>query len=619
MGIQYTRPSRKPSGVNDGFSEVLRGAYEEFKAQDINVFGEGFADVLKEDSFYQKYTEQLSQLLSNDDAENFKIMCDNNRDVALEAASLGSVAPMSYLQNPMLRKCWAKLAMPRALPTQAVEEPKFTITYLQPWIRNAEGRKLFVPEDLAEFGDAVSKVRLSEDAPIYLTVNGLAAGAVTGAANVNLLTGYMLDETSAPTASKYYIAGSVKTAASIARVKSNDEMDRDITILQVGFVVPTTSDTVIYNGATHAIAVTLRAPGSSVAFTAADLLAQVHIQMATRNNSFKELVRLELDVDASCVGGTAGETARVALVDTLFAECDLQSGRFTVTSVAKRILRLDLRAFVSAVMNNSATDVNFDVIDKEVHVGTAPHVSASVPNEYITDLLKMYSFSGVTKVVDIISNTLAQKLDLDGIDFIDTAIEDYLNLTNSQYLRKFSAKPVGNTMIAPSEWRKEIRIVIDHLAQDLINRSHFEVGYFVLLGNPIDTNLVPDVTWSFNGGGREMAGVPVQYALGNFQGAFSYNLVSSPNVPQGHIRLYFIPTSEDQMTYKFFPYSFTVEQPGNGYLNPNAQNVPGIIAHRRYSFEKILQCAGKVVVTNNTYSEYSFAGTSSYLPTSTEV
>lgn len=616
MAIMYTKAAKTPATVNDGFSQILRNAYEEFKAQDVNIFGDGFQEVLKDDAFFAHYTDMLSEEFSDDDAQNFKIMSDNNRQEALESASLGNIAPMSYLANPMLRKSWAKLAMPKALPTEAVEQPKFTITYLQPWIRNVDGKKLFVPEDLDKFGDAVTKVQLAKQIPVELA---------DGFASVNLLKGVKVDEIGKDTATAFYDDTTVEGKAyaeALKRVRENDEMDRDIVVKQVAFDLAKLTS-FIYEGEIVSAAVsTLKIDGDSVADT--DVVANVSIPMATRNNSFKELVRLELEVDAAEVAAATGKTiststVKVEVIDTIFAEADLQSGRFTITSVGGKVKSVFVRAYVSSVMNNYTTDVNFDVIDKEVHVATAPHVSATVPNEYITDLLKMYSFSGVTKVVDIISNTLAQKLDLDGVDFIKTVTDDFLEVTNGQYVRKFSAKPVGNTLVTPSEWRKEIRVVIDHLAQDLINRLHFETGYFVILGNPLDTMLIPDVAWNFEGNGREMAGVAVQYSTGTFRGAYNYNLVSSPNVPQGKLFVYFVPTNEDQMVMKFFPYSFTVEQPGNGYLNPNAQNVPGIIAHRRYAFEKILPCNGTIVITNNTYREYSFAGTSSYLPTDTEV
>lgn len=609
MAIMYTKAARPNASVNDGFSQILHNTYDEFKAQDINIFGDGFQEVLRDDSYFSRYVDMLAEEFNTDDAENFKIMANNNREVALESASLGNIAPMSYLANPMLRKSWAKLAMPKALPTEAVEQPKFTITYLQPWIRNSDGKKLFVPEDLDKFGDAVSKIKLADGVAIALGDAGFAS--------VNLLTGKALNELGKDTDTNWDANASKDGyAEAIAKVKANDEMDRDIVIRQVAFK---DTATVIYNG--KVITETLGGlKVDTFALAAADKIVDAKINMATRNNSFKDLVVLELEVDKpASLKEVTDAKVKVQVIDTIFAEADLQSGRFTITSVGDKVASVTVDAYVSSVMNNYTTEVNFDVIDKEVHVATAPHISATVPNEYITDLLKMYSFSGVTKVVDIISNTLAQKLDLDGIKFIDETTDEFLTKSNGRFVRKFSAKPVGNTLIPPSEWRKEIRIVLDHLAQDLINHLHFEVGYFVILGNPLDTMLIPEVTWSFEGNGREMAGVPTQYATGTFRGAYNYNVVSSPNVPQGNLRVYFIPTAEDQMTMKFFPYSFTVEQPGNGYLNPNAQNVPGIIAHRRYAFEKILACQGRILITNNSYREYSFAGTSSYLPTDTEV
>lgn len=620
MSVHYLQ-RQSTKGVNDTFSGILKNCQEEFAAQSVNVFGAGFEDILKEDSYFNHYVELLSEGLDDEDAANFKILADNGRKVALEAAPVGTVAPWSSLNTPMIRKSWAKLAMPKALPTEAVESPKFTITYMTPWVKNvATGKKCRVPEDLMDFDEAVSKLMPMKNTPVYFTSTGMAGGTAQNFISFNLKSGKLCDAMGNETSDQITLDPADAKVAEL--IKDNDMLDVKMAISKVAFTVDAVKSgaSVEYNGQMVELEADAKAPGATSAYTAEDLVKATNIQLMTRTNTFKALVRLEIDVDAECVGGTAGETARVAVFDTLFGDVDLMSFRCTLSCVGGKIAWAQMKAAVSSMMNNYNTEVGFDIDDKEINIGTGDHISCPVPNEYVTDLLRMYQFNGVTKLVDIMSNTIAQKLDLDAIAFIDEEIAEWLDQMQGRFVQKFSVKPVGSFVGSPSEWKKEIRDLIDFVADDILNFTHLDTGYFVLLGNPLDTHILPEINWVFQGGAnRENAGVAANYSFGTLNGIHSYNIVSSPNVRQGFLRLYFIPTVEDQMTMKFFPYSMVIEQPGTGYNNPNAQLVPSIMSHRRYTFESVLRSHGKIVITNNDYTHRSLAGQSPYLPTQTEI
>lgn len=628
MSVHYIQRSAT-KGVNDSFSQILKECQEEFKTQDVNIFGSGFEDVLKDDSYFNRYEELLSAQLDDTDAANFKILANNARELMLanESSSLGSIAPWSSLSTPMIRKSWAKLAMPKALPTEAVEAPKFTLVYMTPWVRGLDGKKRKVPEDLMDFDESVGKVMTFKNTPIkfYKYTADNTVGDYAGKQSVSLFSGKTLNEMGEVDSSSFSVVSDSSDAAVIAnRIKTNDQLDVKMAIVKVAFTAASAAANqyVEYEGALTKIVAPLCAAGSATAYTAADLVKVTNIELMTRTSTFKALVKLEVSVDKKCVvsGDTSGTAVNVTLFDTIMGDVDLQSGRVTLSCYGGKVESVYLRAPISSVMNNYNTEVGFDVSDKEINIGTGDHISCPIPNEYVTDLLRMYQFNGVTKLVDFMSNTIAQKLDLDAINFIDGDISDWLESMNGRFITKFSVKPVGSFVGSPSEWMKEIRRLFDYVADDLINTTYLDTGYFVILGNPLDTHIIPDVNWVFQGGqNKEINGVAANYSFGNFQGVHSYSLVSSPNVRQGYLRLYFIPTVEDQMTMKFFPYSFTVEQPGSGYNNPNAQLVPSLLSHRRYTFESILHCEGKVVVTNNDYTHRSLAGQSAYLPTSTEV
>ena len=618
MSISYMQPSQKMAACNDAFTSTLREVAEEFSASNVNIFNaDDFKDVMSDDGLFGRYAEMLAAGLDNAEAEQFKTMAQSSRLEALEAASLGTVAPMSFLQTPMLRKSWARTAMNKAIPSEAVEKPKFTINYLHPWLKDLQGNKHYVPENLMDIDTAVSKVRLAEDVQFSFGTNQCLS--------MNLLTGFDVDEYGNDMQTKAYMKTGTtapKYAEALKMVKENDELDVNVSIITAGFKAPTQAQvtagaTVFYNGASTQLATVLKLNGTDL--TDADLVKNCKIECGTRRGGIKGTISLDVEVDAACIGGSAG-TVIVTLVDSIFGDVDVKTGRLTLMDQGGKLDFVKIKAFVSSVMNNSTLQVGFDIRDKEIHIGVGEHLEAPVPNEYITDLLRMFTLNGVSKLVEILSSFLAQKMDLDGVNFMDEVIDDAIEQApNGDFVRAFSAKPVGNYQLNPAEWPKMLTKVLDHLSMSIINMYHYEQGYFVAACNPLDAALVPDINWVFNGsnGQSEYAGVNANIAFGQYQGINSWKVVSSPNIPQGAIRVLFIPTVQDQMTYKLYTYSFMLEQAGSGYNSPRNTYVPTILTSRRYAYVDVMPGAGRVTITNNSANFFSFAGVSPYLPTET--
>jgi len=627
MSVSYMQPSQKMAACNDSFTSTLREVAEEFSASNVNIFNaDDFKDVLGDDGLFGRYSEMLAAGLDEAEAEQFKTIAQSSRIEALEAASLGTVAPMSFLQTPMLRKSWARTAMNKAIPTEAVEKPKFTINYLHPWLKDLQGNKHYVPENLMDIDTAVSKVRLAEDVKFYF-----------GAGNcfsMNLLTGLDVDEFGNDIAnSKNYKTPTGGTADSTPKYDAaigmvnheNDEVDVNVSVITAGFDSSkyVANAGVLVNGvsrkllapASGTVALTL----NGTALTDADLVKNCKIECGTRRGGIKGVVTLDVEVDAACIDSGATGTVIVTLVDAIYGDVDVKTGRLTLMQQHGNLKFVMIKAFVSSVMNNSTLQVGFDIRDKEIHIGTGEHLEAPVPNEYITDLLRMFTLNGVSKLVEILSSFLAQKMDLDGVNFMDEVIDDAIEQApNGDFVRAFSAKPVGNYQLNPAEWPKMLTKVLDHLSMSIINMYHYEQGYFVAACNPLDAALIPDINWVFHGNGQsEYAGVNANIAFGQYQGINSWKVVSSPNIPQGAIRVLFIPTVQDQMTYKLYTYSFMLEQAGSGYNSPKNTYVPTILTSRRYAYVDVMPGAGRVTITNNSANFYSFAGVSPYLPTET--
>lgn len=306
-------------------------------------------------------------------------------------------------------------------------------------------------------------------------------------------------------------------------------------------------------------------------------------------------VDLRMDTQTGLVFGEVVGTHTDGTVtkDTLFVVVKRGEGLVSPSSAGGAIKSVKLRGFVSSEMYTYTEEVGFDLNSREINIPTGTPISAPVPANYLTDLLRMFNIDGVSKVVDLMSNTLAQAADVEGIQFLRHA------QTDPAWVRSFDVHPSQQYMGSPSEWRSEIRMVIDNLAQTIQNQVLFNIGYFVVLGNPLDMQLIPNITWEFSSSSEEVSGVRVDYSVGSATGAHQFLMVSSTNVKAGSIMVYYIPTTPDQMTFKMYPYSFNVHPAGSGYNSPKAPNVPSIMANRRYTYEKMVPAIGKITILNN--------------------
>ena len=70
---------------------------------------------------------------------------------------------------------------------------------------------------------------------------------------------------------------------------------------------------------------------------------------------------------------------------------------------------------------------------------TAAHLSASLPTEYLMDLMRTYQIDGVAKVVDIMSDVLAQRVDLEGVDFL----KNQFVASGARYETEFNVTPIN--------------------------------------------------------------------------------------------------------------------------------------------------------------------------------
>ena len=58
----------------------------------------------------------------------------------------------------------------------------------------------------------------------------------------------------------------------------------------------------------------------------------------------------------------------------------------------------------------------------------------------------------------------------------------------------------------------------------------------------------------------------------------------------------FTPSGDTQMTYKYYPYTFSTEM---GYVDPNRSRVPSIMMTKRHQFYEFMPAVGMIIIENN--------------------
>jgi hypothetical protein len=288
-------------------------------------------------------------------------------------------------------------------------------------------------------------------------------------------------------------------------------------------------------------------------------------------------------------------------VDTIFGSVDLEKAKLTIATLKGAIDSVQILGWKSSESHTSAINVSFDIDRRDIEIGTGTHIEANVPLELLQDTKAMYDIDGTAEVVEIMSNVSAQKVDLDIIEFIQkayTATES----GNFHYNKSFDVYPKGNYALSPAEWNEGLKKLIDYMAQSMKNDFKSYDGYFVVVGNPIDTMLIPNVNWTFQNVNDEMNGVTVNYSLGAVAGANRYSIISSDLMTAGALYIFLVPTVDKYKTFVYYPYTFNVV---NNYLNTRMQNVPSIMLTRRYTLEEFMPIIGKIDIVNNDGSVYA--------------
>lgn len=126
----------------------LKSINESFQSEGISVLNEGFSEVAYNQHYFNDYVQKLSEDLEPEAAEQFAVLAENTRQTILTESSISGVSPVTALSLPLLRIAFPKTAVREGMPTEPVMQPKFKVAWLRPWVKRANGEKVFLPKAL---------------------------------------------------------------------------------------------------------------------------------------------------------------------------------------------------------------------------------------------------------------------------------------------------------------------------------------------------------------------------------------------------------------------------------------------------------------------------------------
>ena len=528
------------------YAQVLTEANDFFQAQGISIIGDGYREVASNPALFETYVECLTEGVSADNAEGMTQLMANSNANILRESSMTGIQPVASLSMPVIRKLWPKFALKDALKTEIPKSPRFVVSYTRPYMYKGDDieNRVYLPKGL----------RLGED-------------------------------------------GNYSNA-----------MKKPITQMHTVTLKVGEAQTIDFEKYVDAEGASKEDPAVVIESTPSNIkkqpLDKLHIVTGTFAKDAADFKKLgELDITGS---GMYDVAAGLQLF-VKFAGAERKATFALVGDPAATVPTITTWAEVSTEYNEDSWSVGLDVARMDIDIPTGQHINAPLPVEYLNDLMALYQIDGTKTIVDTMTNIFAQRLDLEVLTFIRRSFENQPSHkefpvsdgygTASEYEVTFDCKPAAGFAGSPKAWREEIKPLIDFVSQKIKNNTYLQAGMFTIVANPLDVQLLANVDWSFRGGqGANMDGVDVDYSIGTYMGANAYKVIASVNVPAGRMYIVFTPSTESQMTYKYYPYSFSTEM---GYVDPNRSRTPSIMMTKRHTFAEFLPAMASVKILNN--------------------
>jgi hypothetical protein len=595
------------------YNTVLSETSDFFAAQGLSIIGEGYKEIATNAALFQSYVENLTEGASADHAAVMAQLMANTNTGILKESSMTGIQPIASLSMPVIRKLWPKFALKDALKTEVAKSPRFVVSYTKPYMVKGDEKVELVkgiagysgkPEADSDIHDSLKKEFTRAH------VVELAAGEAK-VLDFKFQGGVTLEE-------GHYTAADLDEHVVVANTPSNIKVQPlDELVLEAYHVAGPLASLAAAGeeGKSYVVWDARFLRGSKIGGvpTHDGLGVCVGAEAKAGDKAAEIVSSKKLGKRLSVYGSQVYDLGDGC---QLLVQFDGKSGKATFAALGGAVA-LTCYAGVSSEYNEESWSVGFDIARQDIDIPTGQHINAPLPIEALNDMMALYQIDGTKETVDLMTNIFAMKLDLEILDFIRDSLANRPSNEAFQegygeasgFCLTFDCKPAAGFAGSPKAWREEIKPMIDHLAQKIKNETYLQAGVFTIVGNPIDVQILANVDWSFRGGqGGNMDGVEVDYSIGTYVGANAYKVIASTQVPQGALYILFTPSGETQMTYKYYPYTFSTEM---GYVDPNRSRVPSIMMTKRHTMYEFMPAIGAIVIENNNgawFHRGSFSG-----------
>ena len=279
--------------------------------------------------------------------------------------------------------------------------------------------------------------------------------------------------------------------------------------------------------------------------------------------------------------------------NNVFGQVDLEARTCVFAQTAAAPVAIELEIGVSNANHTRSTEVSFEVERRDFEIPTGEHFEVNLPLEFINDMYALYKIDSASTATETMSNIISQKLEQEIDQFLTVSIGQ----RDVAFKKAFNVHPNTAFAMQPKDWVEELKRIVDYLAMLMKNKSYFYQGYFVIYGNPIDTALLPNVSWTFNSASDNVNGINANYSVGAMSGSNKYVIVSSDLVASGALKMIMVPTVEDYKTFMYYPYTFNIV---NNYLNAQGKKtMPNLMMTKRHIMAEFMNLSAEITISGN--------------------
>lgn len=513
---------------------------ESFQKQGISVLAEGHVEIASNAHFFQDYMSKLTEGMDSVLAEEFEILAENARKEILAESTISGITPVTAYSFPLLRSAYPKTCVREGLPTEPVTMPRFTVSWNRPHvIDTATGIKQYLPKAL----------RTTEGFNLFSLPKLVESVTLSGNARIgyDLLTGMV----------------------GASHIPNGDEIDPQFRIKEV----------------------TVSVPNLGAGVTA--VVVPVDFRLDTGTNLVDGLITATSGTGVTSVLRLFGK------VDREFCTADFVVAHISTTGADAAeegsVTSIKIEGFLSSENNARATQIGFTVTQDATVIGTGQPIESPINIQQMTDTMAMYNIDTTVQHLEIMSKTLAQIVDIEGINFL---IGNFTRLPGSQQTAltdTFDLTPPANYNQGPTAWRDEMKLKIDLLIIKMMDDTNITSGQVVIFGNPYDVQNLHNVRWMYTDQ-ETPNGVNIDYKLGTYtSGVTTYKVMSSFNFPKGALFFVFLPDTQDQKTVVYYPYSYHVIRGQNS----TTANLAAIQMIKRQAFKEYTPMIAKLVLTQS--------------------